>query len=142
MDGQPYVFCHRHFSFNGSMSLVMDELTFSIHFYPKTFGVCWLWNANFVSHARSHATSPQVFSPPPTPCIRAPGPASASQPCVNSPCPWVLGRRSRMLHQRPMTLCTVWMPPSPCVSAATAVALHLHPCLCKCSLEGIIACSF
>ena len=28
----------------------MDELSYSMHFYPKTIEVCWLWNSNFGSH--------------------------------------------------------------------------------------------
>jgi hypothetical protein len=46
------VFFLRHFFTNCSESLVMDGIRLSMRFYPKTFGVCWLWNVNFGSHAR------------------------------------------------------------------------------------------
>jgi hypothetical protein len=42
-----YVFCLRHFSVNGSKSLVMDEISCSIAFLPKKTGELLAFESNF-----------------------------------------------------------------------------------------------
>ena len=98
-----------------------------------------------------HAACAPCRYPRPARRVDAPGLHAASMPGLRAasaplaPMRRISAPRPHVLHQRPRPHVLRQHPPPPrAVSAplAPASACGLHPCLCKCPLEGIISCSF